>query len=173
MVFLDASKAFDKVWHRGLIFKLEQLGIVNPLLSWFRSNLSDRKQRVVLDGQASDWTSIDAGVPQGSILGPLLFLICFNIKSDINLFADDTSLLSYTENPVTAAREWNSDLRTLQVWASQWFLYFNNTKTVSLCFSPISHNLPSLYLNDVSLLEVMSHSHLGIILHLAYLGSLM
>ena len=169
MVFLDASKAFDKVWHRGLIFKLEQLGIVDPLLSWFRSYLSDRKQRVVLDGQASDWTSIDAGVPQGSILGPLLFLvyvndICFNIKSDINLFADDTSLLSITDNPVTAARELNADLRTLQVWASQWFLYFNTTKTVSLCFSPISHNLPSLYLNDVSLLEVMSHSHLGIIL---------
>ena len=88
----------------------------------------------------------------------------FQYQSDINLFADDTSLLSNTENPVTAAREWNADLRTLQVWASQWFLYFNTTKTVSLCLSPISHNLPSLYLNDVSLLEVMSHSHLGIIL---------
>ena len=87
-----------------------------------------------------------------------------NIKSDINLFADDTTLLSITDNPVTAAREMNADLCTLQVWASQWFLYFNTTKTVSLCFSPISHDLPSSYLNDVSLLELRCHSHLGIIL---------
>ena len=95
MVFLDASKAFDKVWHRGLLFKLAPMGIVDPLLSWFESYLSGRQQRVVLQGHTSDWSNVEAGVPQGSILGPLLFLvyfneICLHIENDINLFADDT-----------------------------------------------------------------------------------
>ena len=97
MVFLDATKAFDRVWHRGLLFKLAQLGITDPLLGWFESYLSCHQQRVVLDGAASNWMDVKAGVPQGSILGPLLFLvyindICNYIENDINLFADDTSL---------------------------------------------------------------------------------
>ncbi len=74
MVFLDISKAFDKVWHRGLLLKLERLGVQDPLLKWFRSYLTGRKQRVIIDGQSSDWKQIEAGVPQGSVLGPLLFL---------------------------------------------------------------------------------------------------
>ena len=74
MVFLDISKAFDKVWHRGLLLKLERLGVRDPLLKWFRSYLIGRKQRVIIDGQSSDWRQIEAGLPQGSVLGPLLFL---------------------------------------------------------------------------------------------------
>ena len=73
--FLDISKAFDKVWHEGLLYKLESLGISRKLLNLFRSFLNDRHQRVVLNGQLSDWAPILAGVPQGSISGPLLFLI--------------------------------------------------------------------------------------------------
>ena len=75
MVFLDFTKAFDKVWHKGLLYKLQTLGLKDPLLSWFRSYLTDRKQRVVIDGQTSSWSNTEAGVPQGSVLGPLLFLI--------------------------------------------------------------------------------------------------
>ena len=74
MVFLDISKAFDKVWHRGLLLKLERLGVRDPLLKWFRSYLTGRKQQVIIDGQSSDWRQIEAGVPQSSVLGPLLFL---------------------------------------------------------------------------------------------------
>ena len=81
-VFLDMSKAFDKVWHQGLIYKLHTFGISSNLASLLTSFLTNRKQRVVLNGQVSKWKTIEAGVPQGSILGPLLFLIYVNDLSD-------------------------------------------------------------------------------------------
>ncbi len=75
-VFCDISKAFDRVWHKGLLYKLSSLGITGSLLDFFSSYLSKRRQRVVYGNSSSSWASINAGVPQGSILGPLLF---FNI----------------------------------------------------------------------------------------------
>ena len=98
MVFPDAAKAFDKVWHNGLLFKLAQLGVSADLVQWFQSYLTGRHQWVVINGTASNILYLEAGVPQGSILAPLLFLvytndITSNIESDINLFAGDTSLL--------------------------------------------------------------------------------
>ena len=73
-VFLDISKAFDRVWHKGLLFKLRSNGIDSPLFNLIENYLHNRKQRVVLNGQTSKWANINAGVPQGSVLGPLLFL---------------------------------------------------------------------------------------------------
>ena len=92
--FLDISKVFDKVWHERLLFKLERIGISANLLSLLNSFLSNRFQRVVLNGQCSSWSSVLAGVLQGSILGPLLFLIYIkdlleNLQSTVKLFADD------------------------------------------------------------------------------------
>ena len=72
-VFLDISKAFDKVWREGIIFKLQQNSISDDLLNILSDFLRNRKQRVMLNGQSSSWTNVNAGIPQGSILGPLLF----------------------------------------------------------------------------------------------------
>ena len=72
-VFLDMSKAFDKVWHEGLIYKLKSMRVSNSLLKLIQSFLSNRFQRVLLNGQTSEWLPVKAGVPQGSILGPLFF----------------------------------------------------------------------------------------------------
>ena len=77
-VFCDISKAFDRVWHEGLIYKLKAAGVSGDVLRWFQSYLLGRRQRVVLPGSFSEWVYIKAGVPQGSILGPLLFLLYTN-----------------------------------------------------------------------------------------------
>ena len=96
-VFLDISKAFDKVWHDGLIFRLKSYGIEGELLLLLKNYLHNREQRVVLNGQTSEWKRIYSGVPQGSVLDPLLFLIYISdlpdgLTSMCKIFADDTSL---------------------------------------------------------------------------------
>ena len=121
-IFLDTSQAFDPVWHNGLIFKLKQNGVSDKILNIITDFLSFRKQRVVLNGQASPWVSIEASVPQGSILGPLLFLIYINGLSDdlsttAKLFADDTSLFSIVQNANTSANHLDSDLSKISSWA--------------------------------------------------------
>ena len=129
-VFLDISKAFDKVWHDGIIFKMKQNGISGNLLNLLSNFLRNRKQRVVLNGQTSSWADVNAGVPQGSILGPLLFLIYINdladgLSSNAKLFADDTSLFSVVHNANTTAKELNNDLVKISRWGYQWKMSFN------------------------------------------------
>ena len=121
-VFLDISKAFDKVWHKGLLYKLKQNGISGKLLSVIADFLSNRKQRVVLNGKSSSWTNVEAGVPQGSILGPLFFLIYINdlsdnLKTNPKLFADDNSLFSIVHDLNVSANDLNHDLKKINDWA--------------------------------------------------------
>ena len=171
MVFLDISKAFDKVWHKGLLYKLKCLGIKESLLSWFHSYLSHRQQRVIIDGQNSSWVYINAGVPQGSVLEPLLFLIYINdinnnLLSNCFLYADDTSLFDVVDDPVISAEKINNDLNFINQWCNQWLMNMNPSKCESITFSakqtPQSH--PLLHLNGVPLTEVISHIHLGLTL---------
>ena len=140
MVFLDVSKAFDKVWHKGLLFKLKRFIITGILLSWFSSYLVNRIQRVVLDGKASQWERLHAGVPKGSVLGPLLFLIFTNdlvdtLETDRHLFADDTSLLDIYFDPRLSCLKINRDLRKKSDWGKVWKVTFNPSKTKSIVFS--------------------------------------
>jgi len=96
VIYLDFSKAFDRVPHGKLLFKLECLGFKGPLLAWFRSYLSGRRHRVVIDDEASDFLPVTSGVPQGSILGPLLFLVYINDMPDV--ISGDTSLLLFPDD---------------------------------------------------------------------------
>jgi len=97
IIYLDFQKVFDKVPHRRLIARLEEIGIKGNLLNWIKEWLKGRKQRVMINCKASQWREVDSGVPQGSILGSLLFIIFINgidegILSDILKFADDTKI---------------------------------------------------------------------------------
>ena len=123
-VFLDISKAFDRVWHVGLLYKLKLLGICGSYYKLVESFLDSRHQRVVLNGQSSKWSLVEAGVPQGSILGPLLFLVYINdlpqgLHCNAKLFADDTSLFSIITSPAISSSNLNEDLVKITHWAYQ------------------------------------------------------
>ena len=110
------------------MYKLKHKGIDETLLQWLASYLYSRKQRVVIPGACSEWVAITAGVPQGSILGPLLFLIYINdIVEDIHsYFADDTSSYLIVNEPYVAAMQLNSDLTKIHMWAEGWLVILLN-----------------------------------------------
>ena len=158
VVFVDISKAFDKVWHPGLLYKLEMCGIKGNLLAWFKSYLSDRFQRVIVNGQVSEWSSVTAGVPQGSVLGPLLFLIYINdivntvSHCEIRMFADDTCLFLEVDDRDAAAALINEDLNSIYKWSKSWLIQFSPPKTKSLTISNKTDRLlnPVLEFNSYS-----------------------
>ena len=169
IVFCDISKAFDRVWHRGLLHKLYHIGIRDNILNWFKSYLSNRQQRVIFNNTNSSWMSISARVPQGSILGPLLFLIYINdivkdIVSQIRLFADDTSLYIVVDDPVQSSLTINNDLNTIHNWAESRLVDFNPNKTESLLLSRknIKPYHPPVKMNNIEIQNVVDHKHLGI-----------
>ena len=133
-VFLDMSKAFDKVWHKGLLFKLKCYGVEGDFYNILANYLQERKQRVVLNGKSSSWLDVNAGVPQGSVLGPLLFLIYINdlpenLVSISKLFADDTSIFSTVFDVNKSSEDLNKDLENVKNWAFQWKMTFNPDST--------------------------------------------
>ena len=141
------------------------------MLNWFENYLYGRSQRVALNGQYSDWKEIRAGVPQGSILGPLLFLIYINdiindIDASIKLFADDTSIYLEVDNPSDSAEILNRDIEKIHKWSEKWLVKFNPSKTETMTVSrkQVKPIHPPLKMNCHVLQEVYNHKHLGIIL---------
>ena len=170
IVFCDVSAAFDKVWHHRLLYKLECAGISGNLLKWFRNYLTGRNQKVVIQGQSSSGKAVGAGVPQGSVLGPLLFLIFINdiseiVKSEIRIFADDTTLFVVGDDIDVTTTALNNDLNSLQVWANQWLVTFNPSKTKSLLISTKTERfIPPVIFSGEVVSEVRDHKHLGLVL---------
>ena len=172
-VALDISKAFDKVWHAGLIHKLCGYGINGHLLDLIRSFLSNRQLKVVLDGQESACYSINAGVPQGSVLGPILFLLFINDLPDdllslIAIYADDTTVYDCQEETdafsmLDQARCLESDLRDIVEWGKKWLVTFNAGKTKLLSVSKCHRATPfSIAMNGEDLPENNSFRLLGL-----------
>ena len=175
-IFLDISKAFDRVWHDCLIMKLLSYGVKGKLIELIKKFLSNRYQRVLLNGKCSKWERIKAGVPQGSILGPLFFLIYINdlptnLESVVKLFADDTSIFSVIKDPNLSSIILNNDLEKINRWAYQWKMSFNPDPTKQaqeIIFSRKVTNVhPHLYFNNT----IVKRSNLQKILVLFWMKS--
>jgi len=132
VVILDFSKAFDTVPHTKLLHKLDHYGIKGPIHSWITAFLTKRTMRVVLEGEESEEATVESGVPQGTVLGPLLFLCHLNdlpdaVKSKVRLFADDCLLYreirSFQDHTIL-----QEDLQQLEIWAKKWGMRFNAKK---------------------------------------------
>ena len=168
MIFCDISKAFDRVWHRGLLFKLKQNGINGRLLDWIKNYLTNRTQKVFIGSSMSNSKFTTAGVPQGSVLGPLFFLVYVNdiidnLLSIARLFADDTSLAFTTSNLPDLEGILNHDLQIISIWAKQWLVDFNPNKTEAILFTLEQNVTPPLLLFDHTQVNfVEHHKHLGI-----------
>jgi hypothetical protein len=138
VIYFDLSKAFDSVSHSLLIHKLQTFGINGKLLSWIQNYLTDRVQRVTMDGTESGWLPVTSGVPQGSILGPILFILYINDLPDVlssdtlcAIYADDTKIYRKVSNDRDQALL-QQDIERISSWGTKWGLTFNKQKTVHL-----------------------------------------
>mgnify|MGYP002634107685 CR=1 FL=1 len=168
MIFCDISKAFDRLWHKGLLEKIKTYGIKGNLLGWIENYLSNRRQKVLLKNSESAFGTLKAGVPQGSVLGPLLFLMFINDIADeiqclVRLFADDSSLMYSSNNALDIERRLNEDLQTLNDWSKQWLVDFNPQKTEYMVFN-FRKDAQPIYLkfNGELIKKVDDHKHLGV-----------
>jgi hypothetical protein len=172
VAFLDLSKAFDRVPHRLLLHKLKTFGYCGSLLKWFENYLSYRRQCVVMGGHKSKLSIVTSGVPQGSILGPLLFLYyindmfdCIDGSLDLYLYADDAKI-GHTINNLNDGIKLQTGLNNLVKWCSTWGMLFNCTKCVFMSFSKSKNCINCSYnLNGVCLEKVKTFTDLGVIIN--------
>lgn len=169
-VFLDVEKAFDRVWHVGLLYKMDQMKIPFPLIKLTESFLSDRTFIVKYEDQTSTVRKVTAGVPQGSCLSPLLFNIYTNDmpttqKSNVSLFADDTMYYSKNHNATRAIIQVQQQLDQALEWFRRWRLKVNSTKTTAILFGHTNlenKELPKIHINGDPIEWANSVKYLGV-----------
>lgn len=175
MIGLDFSAAFDRVNHEALVFKLKQLGVGGSFLSIIIDFLSNRSQRVVVDGHHSDYRNVISGVPQGSVLGPLLFILYthdmwFGLENKLVAYADDATLFASIPSPECRSgvgESLNRDLARISAWCKLWGMKLNPNKTQSMIVSrsrTVAPQHPDLSIDNVSLNLYDSFKILGVIL---------
>jgi hypothetical protein len=169
-VYFDFQKAFDTVPHLRLLRKLEAYGFRGNLLKWIQAFLSGRRQQVSVNGTKSGWEEVVSGVPQGSVLGPTLFVIYINdlpehVHSHIKLFADDTKLFREVST-VEDCKLIQEDIRSMEAWADKWLLRFHpmKCKVLRLGRKPPEFNYTMCGPNDdyITLAETESEKDLGV-----------
>ena len=169
VIFLYYCKAFDSISHQKLLVKLEGYGIRGRLLTWIRSFLSGRSQRVCVNGSFSDYACVTSGVPQGSVLGPLAFLLYVNDVTDviknakIKLFADDIKLYFALPQGINSGAQLAEDLQTVYLWSAEWQLKLAIEKCVVL---HLGHKNPKYdyYIRDDTKLQVaQEYRDLGVL----------
>ena len=169
-VFIDLAKAFDTVNHKILLCKLEHYGIRGIPLSWFHSYLTNRKQFVVINKFSSDCAQITCGVPQGSILGPILFLLYINDLNSASkvlqtiMFADDTNLFLTGKSLDTLEEQMNEELQIISEWFKANLLSLNITKTSYMIFGNNKFRDLNLMIEHSSILRQFETKFLGVIL---------
>ena len=131
-IYLDFRKAFDSVPHARLVQKIKSYGLTGKLSSWIEAFLSNRTQQVLVEAERSDWCTVVSGVPQGSVLGPLLFILYINdlpnsLKTTVKIFADDSKLYGKADT-VEDREQIQNDLNEVQQWSARWQLGFNVEK---------------------------------------------
>ena len=168
-VFFDLRKAFDRVWHKGLLVKLEAAGVQGPALSWFASYLSNRQQRTRVTNVVSSPSGLSSGVPQGAILSPLLFIIYVNdivhaTGASVNLFADDTSAFLIDSSPSSLAVRLQESVDSLSQWFDRWLLSVNIQKTAVMALRSIRQQQIQLSVSykGEQIPQVRVHKHLGL-----------
>ena len=167
LILLDFSKAFDKVNHLKLLHILEEHGVSDQIINWARSFLIGRTQTVVLDGDKSTEVPVTSGVPQGSVLGPLLFLIYINdlpstVSSQIRLFADDTAVY-LTISSLSDAQSLQKDLERMEVWEKEMDMEFNPSKCQVIHLSKNKKIIKHQYRLHGHILEAVSSAkYLGL-----------
>ena len=164
-IYMDYAKAFDTVPHRRLLYKLSKYGINPKAVSWIENFLGNRTQQVLVQGEESSWKPVTSGIPQGSVLGPLLFVIFINdlpdcVTSEAYLFADDTKIFQVIANEEDKG-ELQKVLNWLDTWSKDWLLKFHPQKCKFMTIGKDEKNT-NYTLKDQKLQKVMEEKDIGV-----------
>ena len=164
--YLDITQAFDKVWHTGLLYKLKMM-LPYPFFMFLNSYLSERSFRINHNDEISEIIPINAGVPQGSVLGPVLYSLFtadlpVSTTTTTATFADDTVIMSTHTDPVKASENLQTHILKIEAWLKQWRIKANATKSIQVTYTLNKSTCPPVTLNNVSMAQSDSAKYLGI-----------